>query len=151
MAWHYLLLLCSFYFEVQYGREYDATLSLTKGGNIRIGSCSSNEGLFQSSDISEWSCHDATTYTWRHDFDHDLSGILISEEDRERLAASAGFCPHRRCQLGNVSSSDTSEQCPPGYHPKQQIHVIHFMILSISSSCDILAILYYVSFRTLLH
>ena len=87
-------------------------LSLTKGGGIRLGACDFTHDLFHSPITSDWSCEDATTYTWRHDFE----GLLgsLSSTQREKLTASAGYCPHRRCQLDNVSAGDDSGLCPPG-------------------------------------
>jgi len=38
----------------------------------------------------------------------------LSEVDALKLIASSGFCPHLRCQLGNVSNSGTDEKCPAG-------------------------------------
>ena len=117
-----LILLSVCCFEENHSREYSAALSITKGGNIRIGECYADEDLFQSPYLSDWSCEDATTYTWRHDFDNELVGIAPS--DRERLTASAGYCPHRRCQLSNASASDSSEQCPSGkVHIRQVLSV----------------------------
>jgi hypothetical protein len=97
-----------------------SSFSISKAGNIRIGDCQAfyNEKyiheLFPSKvPPSEWGvCDDATTYTWRHDFEREL--IDVSPYDRSRLTASAGYCPHKRCQLGNASASDASGYCPPG-------------------------------------
>jgi hypothetical protein len=109
----FLFLVLVYCFQEEYAIADIAALSLSKGGNIRIGECDFEQELYSSPFISEWgSCDDATTYTWRHDFEEDLGSI--SGSDKDRLTASAGFCPHRRCQLGNASTSGASEQCPPG-------------------------------------
>lgn len=131
------LLLLAFYFEEQLGSVNHSALSFTKGGNIRIGSCDFEQVLFNSSIASEWSCEDATTYTWRHDFDGVLRSIGLRPADHERLLASAGFCPHKRCQLDNASTSGASEFCPPGKcNSSCQIRWQHLLVISSGLSCS---------------
>lgn len=110
MSLLFLFIVC--FFQKLSGSVEQGAFSLTKGGRIRIGVCNFSESLFKSPLVAEWSCEDATTYTWRNDFDKVLG--MLSATQLEKLAASAGFCPHRRCQLGNVSASSPFEECPPG-------------------------------------
>ena len=47
-----------------------------------------------------------------NDFHGDI--YEISDILRVKLARSMGFCPHSRCQLGNLSSSSSDGRCPEG-------------------------------------
>jgi protein tyrosine phosphatase len=58
------------------------------------------------------SCHDAYDITWKQDPQHLLEGLSI--KNRLKLAYSMGFCPHLRCQLGNVTNGDYEGHCPAG-------------------------------------
>ena len=63
-----------------------------------------------SSPYSWSSCGDAYEYTWLEDINEDLAGLR--HLDKVRLARSMGFCPHQRCQLSDVSSSEFDGKCP---------------------------------------
>jgi protein tyrosine phosphatase len=86
--------------------------SLTKpSGGIYVESCRSNR-LFPPNEVETWrSCYDAYETTWKYDIDQDLYGL--SELNKYKLRTTMGFCPHMRCQLGNISSSQGSI-CPKG-------------------------------------
>ena len=83
----------------------DYQTSFTKPNGIYIPKCPAyGTPLFSSSQSPEnWpSCKDAYDYTWKNDPDNEILGL--SETNRLKLAHSMGFCPHLRCQLGNLSS-----------------------------------------------
>lgn len=83
---------------------------------------------------STWqSCEDAYEYTWTHNDDSEEeveveltlpNGEMknhryisdLSEIDQLKLIRSTGFCPHRRCQLGNATrrSNNGNDVCPVG-------------------------------------
>lgn len=64
-------------------------------------------------DPSTWlSCHDAYEFTWTTDPLHLLQGLTLQQ--RLKLAKSNSFCPHHRCQLGNLSNNVIPNQCPEG-------------------------------------
>jgi protein tyrosine phosphatase len=90
------------------------TFSFTKAGGIFIPPCGHAQELFPLDIHPElWpACDDAYTYTWTSDFDGSLAAL--STVDRLKLSHSMGFCPHNRCQLGNVSSSSKDGRCPEG-------------------------------------
>jgi len=86
-------------------------LSFTKGGGIYVPPCDDSRLLF-SPDVepSSWpSCNDAGEYTWSMP-QEDLSAITST--DRLKLSRSMGFCPHDRCQLGNLTNALVDGQCP---------------------------------------
>lgn len=58
------------------------------------------------------SCQDAYELTWLRDPAGQI--VRLSSRDRLALAYSMGFCPHMRCQLGNLSHSSENGQCPHG-------------------------------------
>jgi protein tyrosine phosphatase len=58
------------------------------------------------------SCHDAYDITWIYDPQRLLKGLSI--KNRQKLAYSMGFCPHLRCQLGNITNGDFDGHCPAG-------------------------------------
>lgn len=61
----------------------------------------------------DWlSCQDAYEYTWITDHNNDL--IELTYTDKLKLAKSMGFCPHLRCQLGNLTHADYAGMCPSG-------------------------------------
>lgn len=86
-------------------------LSFTKGGDIYVPSCDKTKSLYPlTDDPSTWPhCNDANEYTWSIKQD-DLSALI--DTDRLKLARSAGFCPHDRCQLGNLTNADANGHCP---------------------------------------
>ena len=53
-------------------------------------------------------CDDAYYYTWTKDPTARIT--WLGRENKEKLARSAGFCPHRRCQLDDLLSSVCSLQ-----------------------------------------
>jgi len=89
----------------------DPVLSFTKGGAIYVPSCNHSQLLFPlNAPPSSWSsCSDAGEYTWSITQD-DLSAISIV--DKTKLARSMGFCPHNRCQLGNLTNARNDGHCP---------------------------------------
>lgn len=89
----------------------DPVLSFTKGGAIYVPSCNHSQFLFPlNAQPSTWpSCSDAGEYTWSMKQD-DLSAI--SAVDKTKLARSMGFCPHNRCQLGNLTNARNDGNCP---------------------------------------
>lgn len=56
-------------------------------------------------------CDDAYYYTWTEDPTRRIT--WLNQENKEKLARSAGFCPHRRCQLDDLQSSSNGK-CSPG-------------------------------------
>jgi hypothetical protein len=58
------------------------------------------------------SCNDAYDYTWESDLNMDLEGLSVI--NKLKLRNSMGFCPHNRCQLFNLTNSDSSGECPEG-------------------------------------
>ena len=88
--------------------------SFTKWRDIYVNTCNISADLFPiSTDPSDWaSCHDAYEYTWKIDFNNDIVGL--TDRNLLKLVNSMGFCPHNRCQLGNLSSADSVGNCPAG-------------------------------------
>lgn len=86
----------------------------SKFAGIYLKKCSNSSAvLFPSSKSpEEWSsCHDAYDYTWKVDPDGQIIGL--SSQNKIKLAHSMGFCPHLRCQLGNLTNSnDGAGHCP---------------------------------------
>jgi len=66
--------------------------------------------LFVHGDPTQWGMCGKFVARWRSPPSHALLGV--SKEQRERLAASSGFCPRQRCQLSN--SAVTSPECQSG-------------------------------------
>jgi hypothetical protein len=88
--------------------------SFTKPGELYIRHCNYEASLFPLHiHPSKWAaCHDANEYTWSRDYSHDLAAL--SSLDRLKLSRSTGFCPHDRCQLGNITSAQHTGMCPEG-------------------------------------
>jgi hypothetical protein len=85
--------------------------------NIFTRSCAGSEVARKfppNNDPASWpSCQDAYEFTWLSEAsDVYLNGV--SWRGRLKLARSAGYCPHRRCQLDSVGSSPSPGACPPG-------------------------------------
>lgn len=62
---------------------------------------------------NEWiwkSCEDAYTVTWKLDAHRDVVGLGVRL--KQMLEISMGFCPHRRCQLSNVTNQKEDGLCP---------------------------------------
>jgi hypothetical protein len=94
-----------------------STKSFTKPGELYIHACNDDHLFPLDVPPAQWSaCHDANEFTWDQDYSHDLAAL--SPLDRVKLSRSTGFCPHDRCQLGNITSATTG-QCPEGtcVHP----------------------------------
>ena len=74
----------------------------------------SKEKLFPSSESPYlWpACFDAYYYTWTHDPTNHIK--YLSQINKEKLARSSGFCPHLRCQLGDLSNSGDDGRCAEG-------------------------------------
>lgn len=87
-------------------------MSFTKSGEIYVSVCNESEPLFpKGTDPATWSsCEDAYEFTWNLDLDNDI--LALSTLDRAKLARSMGFCPHNRCQLGNLTSTKDDGRCP---------------------------------------
>ena len=89
------------------------TKSVVKYGEIYVKDChhenyglvSSNAKLFPLTESPYlWpGCDDAYYYTWTEDPTARIT--WLTRENKEKLARSAGFCPHRRCQLDDLHSS----------------------------------------------
>ncbi len=65
--------------------------------------------------FSQWrACDDANFYTWHNpEYDHYFSGL--DAELRQKLARSAGYCPHIRCQLESAPGvASPGNACPAG-------------------------------------
>lgn len=94
-----------------------AQLSYSKAAGIYLKKCpSSTSSLYPSTQSPEkWpSCRDAYDFTWKSDPDRQINGL--SHRNRVKLAHSMGFCPHLRCQLGNLTNSADGNLglCPQG-------------------------------------
>ncbi|CAM9128533.1 unnamed protein product, partial [Phaeothamnion confervicola] len=65
-------------------------------------------------DPLEWpSCDDAYEHTWSSAMsDESLAGL--SRLERLKMIRSMGYCPERRCQLGELGSAERDGVCPPG-------------------------------------
>ena len=86
--------------------------SFSKEGEIYLASCEGRDQLFVG-DPHLWpSCADALEYTWTTDTNGDIRGLRA--QDRLKLTRSNGYCPHLRCQLGNISNADPTGSCPAG-------------------------------------
>ena len=95
------------------------TLSVVKFGDIYVKGChhesysdASNETVLFPMNESPYlwpACDDAYYYTWTHDPTNRIQ--FLSELNKERLARSSGFCPHSRCQLGDLSNSFENGTC----------------------------------------
>jgi len=57
-------------------------------------------------------CDDAYHFTWIKDPTEQLTSM--DALNVARLARSAGFCPHSRCQLDILENSVTEGLCPTG-------------------------------------
>ena len=86
--------------------------TFSKEGEIYINSCEGRDQLFAGDPITWPSCSDALEFTWNADVSGDIRGLR--PEDRLKLIRSNGYCPHLRCQLGNLSNADPSGSCPSG-------------------------------------
>jgi protein tyrosine phosphatase len=88
--------------------------SFSKAGGIYLRRCSNNSVLFPlHEDPIRWlSCGDAYEHTWIEDPDKHLP--TLSTVNKLKMAKSMGFCPHRRCQLTNISNADAEGHCPSG-------------------------------------
>jgi hypothetical protein len=93
----------------------------TKFGDIYLKECYyenykiiNRDKMFPSSENPHiWpGCDDAYYYTWTRDPTRQLTGL--NRNDIEKLARSAGFCPHSRCQLRNLTEADFEGKCPDG-------------------------------------
>lgn len=79
--------------------------SSSKNADIYVLPCPQGSPLHRS-------CSDAYEYTWRNDFKGEIKSL--SSINKDKLINSMGFCPHLRCQLGNVSNSAHNGGCPDG-------------------------------------
>lgn len=87
--------------------------SHTKFGGIYVASCDASLPLYPLDvDPLHWrSCHDAYEFTWTYDPDRYLTAL--SDVNKQKLAKSMGYCPHHRCQLGNLTNAQHNS-CPVG-------------------------------------
>lgn len=95
--------------------------STTKYGDIYVKNCYFEEYKKQNRDkmfpMEEspylWpACNDAYYFTWKLDPTKKIE--QMDPLNVERLARSSGFCPHSRCQLGDLANSDADGFCPAG-------------------------------------
>lgn len=88
---------------------------MTKHGDIYLKPCKvdlSNSFSNISKPYHWVGCDDAYAFTWYLDQGNDIT--FLSHKNRELLARSAGFCPHKRCQLVGIEEIDEREVCPKG-------------------------------------
>lgn len=85
----------------------------SKPGDIYIKPCIFDSTFFPlNCHPKSWiTCDDAYTYTWSIDYKHELRAL--SRVEKLKLTLSTGYCPLKRCQLGNVSQT-APDLCPPG-------------------------------------
>jgi len=91
----------------------------TAKSNIWIRGCKNiqGEGLFPlTAHPSQWlSCgYDAYEYTWDREGPNNWLLEDLSQLELLKLSRSMGFCPHLRCQLGELAESRTPGRCPEG-------------------------------------
>jgi protein tyrosine phosphatase len=91
-------------------------LSNTKGGGLQTRECPPpRTALYpENQPPHTWDgCgRDVYRQTWRADADGLLASLSVSKQDLLKLTKTMGFCPHKRCQLGNVSAQASG--CPQG-------------------------------------
>lgn len=80
-----------------------------RGSGLIVNDCSFRAQAWNHPIIS---CHDAYESTWMLDLGNDIRSLSL--HNKKLLAYSMGFCPHLRCQLGNVTASRNGE-CPTGH------------------------------------
>jgi hypothetical protein len=120
LSFTFVLLSCT---VLQIHSSSSYRLSTTKpAGGILVENCSAfldgkeyahTIDIFPARAPQMWrSCDDAYSVTWQHDIDQHI--VRLPWELRMQLISTMGFCPHLRCQLGNVSHSPNYGMCPPG-------------------------------------
>jgi len=90
--------------------------STSKGGGLQTRECPPSRTSLYPEDQPPhtWDgCgRDVYRQTWRADADGLLASLSVSKQNLLKLTKTMGFCPHKRCQLDNVSAQASG--CPQG-------------------------------------